>query len=327
MTRDDVARHAGVSVAVVSYVVNDGPRTVAEETRRRVLESIRELGYRPNAMARALKRGRSELIGLVVSDTTNPFFAEYGHAIEEAASERGLSVIFSNSALAQSQERDLVQKLVSRQVDGLLLASTQDEPELGPALDGEVPVVLLDRASAMPGLVTIGTDFRAASARAVEHLIEHGHHRIGMVSGYTGGRTTSDREAGWADALRSAGLERGPLVREAYGRDGGYDAGRRILREPEPPTAIFASSDLLAIGLVRAAHEAGVDIPSQLAVISFDGSAESQYSWPPLTTMRQPVRQMARAAVDALAGRPAEHHGHEVFESELIIRVSCGCGP
>src|SRR5487761_2102268 len=124
VTRTDVALRAGVSSAVVSYVVNSGPRNVAPETRERVLQAILELGYHPNASARALKRGVSDTIGLVISDITNPFFSEYSHAIEEAAAERGLSVIFTNSALAVSHEREVIYKMMLRGVDGLLLAST-----------------------------------------------------------------------------------------------------------------------------------------------------------------------------------------------------------
>jgi hypothetical protein len=126
ITRKDVADHAGVSTAVVSYVVNEGPRNVAPATRARVLESISSLGYRPNAAARALKLGVSELVGLVLSDTANPYFAEFSRAIEKAATDKGLSVIFTNSALVQGQEHLQVQKLVARQVDGLLLGSTED---------------------------------------------------------------------------------------------------------------------------------------------------------------------------------------------------------
>ena len=327
ITREDVALHAGVSTAVVSYVVNSGPRNVAPATRARVLESINSLGYRPNAAARALKLGVSELIGLVLSDNTNPFFAEFSRAIEKAAADTGLSVIFTNSALVPSKEHEQVQKLVSRQVDGLLLASTDDEPNLSSATAAKVRVVMLDRSEPLPGFSSVGVDFRVASRVAVEHLIGHGHRRIGLVSGAPGGLTTTAREQGWEDALVAAGLPLGPVVRGEWGRNGGYQSGIRMLADPQRPTAIYSISDLQSIGLLRALHEAHIDVPGAMAVVSFDGSSESEFSWPPLTVMRQPVEAMARAAVAALGRGADAKPEHRSFTSELIVRQSCGCLP
>jgi LacI family transcriptional regulator len=327
ITRKDVALHAGVSTAVVSYVVNEGPRNVAPATRARVLESISSLGYRPNAAARALKLGVSELVGLVLSDNANPYFAEFSRAIEKAATDKGLSVIFTNSALVQGQEHMQVQKLVSRQVDGLLLASTEDDPNLTSAKEANVRVVMLDRSEPLPGFSSVGVNFREASRVVVEHLIWHGHRRIGLVSGAPGGLTTSAREQGWEDALRAAGLPLGPVVRGDWGRNGGYQSGMELLANPHRPTAVYAISDLQAIGLLRALHEAHIDVPDSMAVVSFDGSSESEFSWPPLTVMRQPVEEMARAAIAAL-GRPAgTKPEHRSFTAELVVRQSCGCVP
>jgi LacI family transcriptional regulator len=325
VTRTDVAHRAGVSSAVVSYVVNSGPRNVAPETRERVLQAIIELGYHPNASARALKRGVSDTIGLVISDITNPFFSEYSHAIEEAAAERGLSVIFTNSALAGSNERDVIAKMMLRGVDGLLLASTLDEPELDAVRAAGMRVVLLDRARPIEGHASVGSNYREASRIAVEHRIGHGHQRIGLVTGYTGGLTTSDREEGWRDAILAAGLEPGPIVRAQFTRDGGFDAGMRMLRVPERPTAAYVLSDQQSIGFLNAIHGAGLAIPGEMAVVSFDGSTESEFSWPPLTVMRQPVREMARAAVDLLSRGDAESRVHHSFVAQLVIRRSCGC--
>jgi LacI family transcriptional regulator len=325
VTRTDVARRAGVSSAVVSYVVNSGPRNVAPETRERVLQAIEELGYRPNASARALKLGVSETIGLVISDITNPFFSEYSHAIEEAAAERGLSVIFTNSALAVSHEREVIYKMILRGVDGLLLASTLDDPDLDVARAAGIPVVLLDRSRPVVGHASVGSNFREASRIGVEHLIAHGHRRIGLITGYTGGSTTVDREEGWRDALVEAGLEPGPIIRSHFTHEGGYDAGTRMLRVDERPTATFVMSDQQSIGFLNAVHQAGLQIPGDMAVVSFDGTTESKFSWPPLTVMRQPVRDMAHAAVDLLDKRDPDSHVHHPFSAQLVVRQSCGC--
>ena len=327
VTRTDVAKLAGVSSAVVSYVVNSGPKNVAPETRERVLSAIEELGYRPNATARALKRGVSETIGLIIADITNQFFSEYSHAIEQAAAERGLSVIFTNSALAVATESEVISKMALRGVDGLLLASNFDDPDLDVARAAGVPVVLLDRSIPVPGHGSVGTNFLPASRTAVEHLIWHGHKRIGVVTGFTGGSTTADRERGWRDALTGAGLPLGPMVRAPFSRGGGFEAGVRML-ELDPadrPTAVFALSDEMSIGFMNAVHRAGLRIPEDMAVVSFDGSSESTFSWPPLTTMRQPVREMAHAAVELLDRRDAASHQHYTFDAQLIVRQSCGC--
>lgn len=332
VTRTDVARRAGVSSAVVSYVVNSGPRNVAPETRERVLNAIEELGYRPNASARALKRGVSDTIGLIISDITNPFFSEYAHAIEEAAAERGLSVIFTNSSLAagtgadtRGTEADLIYRMILSGVDGLLLASIMDAPDLDVARAAGIPVVLLDRAVAFAGHASVGSNFREASRIAVEHLIGHGHERIGMITGFTGGPTTDDREQGWRDALEDAGLDLGPVIRVPYSRPGGFKAGVELLQSRDHPTAIFALSDQQSIGLLYAIHQAGLRIPGDIAVASFDGSTESAFSWPPLTTMRQPVREMAHAAVDLLGKKDPSSHAHFTFSAPLVVRQSCGC--
>jgi len=327
VTRTDVAKHAGVSSAVVSYVVNSGPKNVAPETRERVLRAIEELGYRPNATARALKRGVSESIGLIISDITNQFFSEYAHAIEEAAAERGLSVIFTNSALAVATEREVISKMSLRGVDGLLLASIFDVPDLDDARAAGIPVVLLDRSLPVTGHASVGTDFLPASRTAVEHLIWHGHKRIGVVTGFTGGSTTTDRERGWRDALTAAGLPLGPMIRAPYSRGGGFEAGVRLLEldAADRPTAVFVLSDEMSIGFMNAVHRAGLRVPDDIAVVSFDGSSESTFSWPPLTTMRQPVREMAHAAVELLTRRDAASHQHFTFDAQLIVRQSCGC--
>jgi LacI family transcriptional regulator len=328
VTRQDVARYAGVSTAVVSYVVNSGPKAVAPATRAKVLDAIRLLDYRPNAAARALKLGSTQLLGLVVPDSTNPYFAELSRAIEEAADAKGLAVLLTNSAGAALQEGRLLQKLISRQIDGLLLASVGAVPDLSRVAAANIPVVLLDRDEGVSGLVAVGTDYRAGSQAGVRHLIEHGHTDIGLVVGRDTGGTIAAREAGWLGALAEAGLAEGPIAHVGFSREGGYEAGKRLLNRERPPTAIFASSDMQAIGVLRAIHESDWTVPDDIAVISFDGSIESEFRWPPLTTIRQPVHEMARAAIDALTRDRSDFRDEYLsYPTELIIRASCGCHP
>ena len=326
VTRKDVARYAGVSTAVVSYVVNGGPKNVAPATEARVQEAIRLLGYRPNAAARALKLGSSETIGLVIPDNSNPFFSQLAHAVEDAAAELGYALVLTNSAGNLSKERRNIRNLAARQVDGVVLSSVLMEPDLADLEAAEIPAVLLNHSSDAPGFNSVGVDLVAGAKSAVEHLIGHGYTNIALAMGTNTGNYFDGREQGWMQALADAGLPEGPIVRSPFTRDGGYAAGRRLLASASRPTAIFASSDMQAVGILRAIHEAGLSTPDDIALASFDGSAEAEYSWPPLTTVEQPVQAMAEAAVRALIQTPrGQEPEHLIFPTDLVVRRSCGC--
>lgn len=330
VTRADVARLAGVSTAVVSYVVNNGPKPVASPTAARVREAIALLGYRPNVSARALKTGTTHMLGLVISDSTNPFFAEFGLAIELAAAERGYAVLMANSQAKAETERRLIEQLISRGVDGLLVGSVLPHPEWPSGLRRTAPAVWIDRSLPVPGWPSLGVDSVQGTALAVDHLIEvHGHTSVGLLIGDDPYAEVDRREQGWEAALRRHGLPNGPIARAPFSREGGYSGGGRLLELPDRPRAIFASSDLQAVGLLRAAHERGVAVPGDLAVVSFDGTQESAFCWPPLTAVEQPVSAMAAAAVATVlseGGSGGSAAGHQRFGMELITRRSCGCG-
>jgi LacI family transcriptional regulator len=326
VTRKDVARYAGVSTAVVSYVVNGGPKKVAPATEAKVQDAIRVLGYRPNAAARALKLGSSETLGLIVPDNSNPFFSLLAHAVEDAAAELGYALLLTNSDGNLAKERRNIRNLAARQVDGVLLASVLFEPDLEDLEKADIPSVLMNHGREAEGFNSIGVDLAAGARIAVEHLIGHGHTRIGLVMGTNVSSEIDGRELGWLQALNDAGVPEGQIVHSAFTRPGGYIAGQRLLASPNRPTAIFASSDMQAIGILRAVREAGLTVPGDIAIASFDGSVEAEYSWPALTTVEQPVREMAEAAVAALVGAgrgaPAQHR---IFPTKLHVRQSCGC--
>jgi LacI family transcriptional regulator len=326
ITRVDVARYAGVSEAVVSYVVNNGPRPVAPATADRVREAIAVLGYQPNANARALKLGTAGLIGLLVPDTSNPFFAEYALAIERESTQRGLALLIANSGSDMTVEAALLTDLVDRQLDGLIVAWAGGPPveQPMPGAASAIPRVFIDSAMPVPGNMTVGADKHDGALQAVRHLIDvHGHETVAMVMGRGARAVTDERETGWRDALRAVDRPDGPLAYAAFTRLGGYLAGQELLAARPRPTAVFASSDLLAMGLLRAAHEAGLSIPDDIAIVSFDGTQPTEYCWPPLTTVRQPITEMAAAAVAAVVD-PATA-AHQLFPVDLLIRRSCGC--
>ncbi len=327
VTRDDVARQAGVSTAVVSYVVNNGPKQVAPGTAARVRDAIQLLDYRPNPSARALRKGSTDIIGLVLSDADNPFYTEYASAIGAEAFARGRALMIASAAHDLEAENRLVDDLLGRQVDGIIAASvSRDHQQLFGRSFRTPPVVLLDATGPSPGFAGVGLNGQHGARLAVDHLVRaHGHRRVGLVLGDTPGPVDS-RETGWRHSLEVAGLNDGPVARVPWTRGGGYEAGRLLLDAPDPPTAVFACSDLLAVGLLRAAHERGLSVPGDLAVVSFDGTEEAAYSWPPLTVVAQPIQAMARAAV-RFALDPARPTGYAQFEGTLVVRRSCGCPP
>ncbi len=326
VTRKDVARYAGVSTAVVSYVVNGGPKKVAPATEAKVQDAIRVLDYRPNAAARALKLGSSETLGLIVPDNSNPFFSLLAHAVEDAAAERGYALLLTNSDGNIAKERRNVRNLAARQVDGVLLASVLFQPDLEDLEKADIPWVLLNQDREVAGVNSIGVDLLAGAQIAVEHLLGHGHTNVGLAMGTNVGNDVDGRELGWLKALAEAGLPEGPIARSPFTRSGGYEAGKRLLAASNRPTAIFASSDMQAVGILRALHEAGVAVPGEIAVTSFDGSAEAEYTWPALTTVDQPVREMAAAAVEGiLAARRKAAPQQQMFPTKLHVRQSCGC--
>ena len=325
VTLADVARYAGVSPAVVSYVINDGPRRVAPATADRVRDAIDVLGYRPNSSARALRTGTTGMLGLVLPGTSNPFFGEYADVIYDAAAGAGLALLTASSAANVRTEHRLIEDLARHNVDGILVATMMTKADISSLRHPGLPIVLINCPFAVPGYRTLGPDAVAGARAVVDHLLSvHGHHSVALITGEASVHEPEAREAGWRDALRSHGRPDGLLVRTAFTRAGGYEAAKRVLAGADRPTAIFVSSDLQAFGVLRAIREQGLDVPGDLALVTFDGIEESAFSWPPLTLTQQPLQAMAEAAISALLG--ANNAAHDLFPMELIIRQSCGCG-
>ena len=324
VTLADVARYAGVSTSVVSYVVHDGPRPVATETAARVREAIRVLGYRPNASAQALRTGSSKMLGLIVPELDNPFWSELAVAVTHAAAARGYDVLLANSDGDATQELDRLRTLSARQVDGIIVTSILTRPDLSRVTDPGIPMVLLNTFFEVPDHPSIGVDALRGAYDGTRHLVEHGYRSIGLVMGHTGSMEL--REQGWMRALRDAGLPDGPIVRTDFNRRGGYEAGLRMFADENRPRAVFVSSDMQAVGVLRALWELGLSAPDDVAVVSFDGAAEADYTNPQLTTVRQPIETMAAAAVDRVLGLDADNQWHrDLVPAELVLGASCGC--
>lgn len=321
VTRADVARYAGVSTAVVSYVLNDGPKAVAPLTRERVLDAVRVLGYRPNAVARALSKGSADMFGLLMHDNRNPYFAELCHALDRAAADAGRSLLIVNSDREQISTSEQIRDLASRQIAGLLIADVLTAHEQSLVESLSMPTVIMGQFGETDGLHSVGVDFGCGAAMATEHLIGHGYRDIAFIGSPA---RYDDRERGWREAMKAAGLPLGHRLHVPFTYQSGFDAAERLLSDGRMPRAAVAASDQIAIGLLTALGRRGIRVPEEVALVSFDGTASADFVWPRLTTTVQPLDQMADAAVGLLLD-PATERAHRVFSTTLRIRESCGC--
>ncbi|MEV0460339.1 LacI family DNA-binding transcriptional regulator [Catellatospora methionotrophica] len=327
--RADVAKLAGTSPAVVSYVLNGG-RPVAAHTRAKVLAAIEQLGYRPNGIARSLRMNRTMTLGLVVPDNANPFFAELARAIEEEAFARGYTLLIGNAAEDDQRQTTYVRTFLARQVDGLFLVPAHGPVGCLEELErSRVPWVSLDRQVDGATAPAVLVDNRGGARVAVEHLLAHGRTRIACIAGPRDVMPATDRVAGWRDALTAAGVRPADMLawHAPFGRRAGYESTRAILADPrDRPDAIFAASDQQAIGALRAIAELGLGCPGDVALASFDGIAPGAFTTPGLTTMVQPFPQLGRVAMDHLLGQLAgTEQQPQVLPVELLARGSCGC--
>lgn len=302
-TMVEVARLAQVSISTVSHVLN-GTRNVEPETRSRVLAAIKETGYRQDALARAMRRSRTESIGLVVSDAGEPAFADMVHGVEDAAAERGLTLVLANSAEDPERERRAVHTLLDRRVDGLILAcAAESDPALIASLRVEkTPVVLLDRVFSDLPFDQVAADNRDSMRRLVAHLIAAGHRRFCLVVGDTRVPTLRERHDGFIDAVVSAGLAIGDqLVLTGTDAEALRAALHRV-RTAHVSAVIAASTPLAALALEELAA-LGLSIPRDIAFATFDGFNLPDLFQPRLTTVRQPAFDIGVAAVRLLVER------------------------
>ncbi|OJU39879.1 MAG: hypothetical protein BGN97_13650 [Microbacterium sp. 69-10] len=338
VTRADVAAAAGVSPAVVSYVINGGPRPVAARTRERVEQAISTLGYRPNAVASALRRGRTRVIGLLTESPVNPFFAELTEAITNEATSHGLALTLGIADIVGERHLPFLHSVVDHRVDGVI-AATDHFSQLASSVLGTVPVVSIQSTHGHVRGTSdeVQFDNEHAAQLAVEHLIEHGYTEIAAIAGPWLSTSADRRILGWRDTLTSAGLPAGDDLIEhadftaADGRSAAHALFGRVARHhsrPRSPRAVFVSSDVQAIGVLQACSELGLRVPEDLAIISVDGTDIGLRMSPPLTSVRQPLELMAAAAVNALLTEPrSDPRPIPPFRGQLVIGRSCGCDP
>ena len=326
----DVARLAGVSQKTVSRVINDAPN-VRETVRTRVLDAVAELGYRPNATARALVTQRTGVIGIVT-----PGIPLYGPSaqlfgLERAAREAGYSVVIVSTASGtQADLEEAVLRLLDLRVDGLAIGSPVGGVRLPAALFRGVPAIVVgDPLADEAEDVWVSCDQVGGGREATEHLLALGHRTVWHVAGPSSWFSTHARRDGWAQALAAAGAPRPEALEGDWTAASGYAAGLVLADRPDV-TAVFVANDHMAVGVLRALRDRGRDVPRDVSVVGFDDAPESEFALVPLTTVRQDFGAIARVAiaelVDAMSGRPSPSRT-TYLPVELVVRSSTGPAP
>ncbi len=324
-TIKDVAQKAGVSVGTVSRVLARN-ETVSDKMRHKVEAAVAELGYKPNFVARALRRRRADIIGLVVPDITNPFFAQLVKQIELETAKLGISVILANTNDDPAYEEQQVYTLLDRSPLGIVLVSALNAPQR--SFDTDVKILALDRpCGAYP---CIATDHEASAGLAAAHLIDNGHRRIAYVAGPPEIEVARARERGFLAGLDLRARDLGAaadcqVLHGSFDFTSGEKLGKALLTLPpeERPTGIAAASDQQAIGIVRAARDLDIAVPGDVSVVGFDDIPLAALIIPRLTTVRQSVPRLAEAAVAAIMN-DGEPLSSARFPGRLIVRSSSG---
>jgi LacI family transcriptional regulator len=319
----DIARRAGVSVATVSRVINDRP-DVSPETRDAVLRHVRASNFTSNRSARALSIGRSGFIGFTMPYIRADYFAAILAGASEAAYEQQVRFVLCATLREHDREVSLIETLMDGATDGaIILLPEESSAELAALQATGYPFVVADpRVPLAEGIPAVSAAHRAGAKAATDHLLALGHRRIAHISGPRGWAATEERIEGYQAALAAAGvLPSSEFLAEGdFEMRGGHVAARRLLELADPPTAVFASNDNMAVGVLRAARERGLSVPEELSVVGFDDAEAAQIVTPTLTTVRQPLAELGRTAVSLLM-RLVERQRVEALRVELATRL------
>jgi len=326
-TMRDVAKQAGVSITTVSHVINNS-RAVSNGARQRVETAMRELGYKPNTLARSLRRQQTHTIGMIVPDSANPFFAEIARGIEDASFEQNYNVVLCNTEGDLEKQISYTNVLIQNQVAGIVFVAAGVSTELVEDLQRrQVPLVVVDREVPDVAVDTVLTDHYQGGRLATQHLVDLGHRRIACISAGSELSPSSDRVTGYQDVLRENGLavDEQLIMRGDFQYKSGFEAAQQLLALTEPPTAVFASNDLMAVGCISAATQQGLRVPEDLSVVGFDDVRLASFTNPPLTTIAQPKREIGTLAVEMLLTRINDLTApirYERLDTELKVRRS-----
>ncbi|WP_460139719.1 LacI family DNA-binding transcriptional regulator [Pseudomonas sp. S2_E01] len=325
-TIKDVAALAGISYTTVSHVVNK-TRPVSEEVRVKVEAAIKSLDYVPSAVARSLKAKTTATIGLLVPNSLNPYFAELARGIEDYCERNGYCVILCNSDDNPDKQRSYLRVLLEKRIDGLIVASAGGDAGFAEGLAGvRTPMVIVDRGLQGVSADLVRIDHEYGAYLATRHLLELGHRDIAMIGGPADTSVAQMRLAGYCRALQEAGVEvvHERVLQSDFTSTGGYVAAATLL-ENNPPTAIFAGNDMIGFGVLRAAAERNIRVPSELSVIGFDDIQMSRYVYPALTTVGQSILQLGEMAAGVLLRRIAKPEtaiDQRIVTPSIVLRES-----
>lgn len=336
-TMKDVAKRAGVSMTTVSHVINQ-TRYVSDELTARVKQAMQELNYYPNTLASSLRSGKTKIIGLVIPDISNQFFAEISRRIEDNGYEYGYSVILCNTDDDITKEKRYIDVLIAKQVDGIVFISAGGESNnLEKTLDSHIPIVVVDRDMENIAADIVLVDNAVGGYTAARHLIQLGHRRIACITGQSPVTPSAQRVQGYKRALQETGIpiDEKLIVSGDFRYESGHQAMVKLLSLEPLPTGVFACNDMMAIGAVQAVNDHGLRIPEDISMIGFDNIPFSQTTYPTLTTIAQPFDAMAKLIVDLLiekiklqsqrkgANVVTPKYQRVVMETTLIERDSC----
>ncbi len=323
----DVAREAGVSTATVSHVINN-TRFVSEETRAKVLSAIERCDYYPNDHARSLSSGRTNTLGLLISDISNPFFPELVKSIETAAFERGYDVILSNTNYDAARTSHYVRRLIERKVAGVALMVSEFDKTLSDELKRrQVCVVFLDQGVTGQFVNNIVVNYEIGIDEALRHLVAFGHRRIAYVGGPPRLPSATKRLEAFRDSVARhvPEMQAAPIYEGDFRFEGGCRAAQEMLSARELPTAVVAANDMMSLGVIQECRAAGWRVPQDISVVGFDDIAFSALTDPPLTTVCLPRMELGQKAVEALM-LSIEDEGRQGVEmhvaTHLVVRAS-----
>ncbi|HTK26288.1 MAG TPA: LacI family DNA-binding transcriptional regulator [Pyrinomonadaceae bacterium] len=341
-TLSDIAATIGVAPMTVSRVVN-GTGYVSDETREKVMTAVRKMSYRPNGVARNLKRQRTDTVGLVLGDISNPYSTELANAVREVLSVRGYNLFICISEHSAKEDITAFESLVDHNVDGIIVATrsnAEGDEHLLEIVDGDMPVVVVGRDFHHDLVDFVSADNLTGGFEATRHLIDLGHRRIGFIGATLNNKGSLKRLQGYLNALEAHDIDiderlitgRRDTSSEVPGYSTermGYEGMKRLLSLPKRPTAVFARNDFTAVGAMTAIKEAGLSIPKDLAIVGFDDIPLAVHTVPPLTTVRQPMRLQGQLAAEMLvsriAGKEPRQRIERILNCELIIRESTVC--
>ena len=327
----DVAKLAKVSKTSVSrYLNGQNVGHMSEETKERIIAAIKELDYQPNSIARSLKQKSTKVIGLVVNDMSNLFFLEIIRGIEMELKNSGYNLLVCNSDTNVEMELQCLKMLEKRQIDGVILIGMNMPVSHIEKIRTEFPIVLMERDPGKTNLDSVQIDNKVGAYEAVKHLIERGHHRIAHITGPFISTMAMEIKESYEECLKDYGIEVWPqfIVSGNYKLESGYAGMQALMALREKPTAVFCANDYMAMGALRFLMEHNYKVPQDVALVGYDDIMVSKMVTPSLTTVRQPVWELAGVATRLLLERikekgQKEHKGQKVImQSELVIRAS-----